>query len=1717
MGARKFVFAFYVFFCCLSVEEPSAQPFIFKSRQFVTPGFHPVVPGSLYDRLLWPRPMPTAARPERSPKAVRVFPPVKTPRPVPATKTKLGTALAPVPPRTVPVLAKATRAPDRPANPWSSLGLRGIFTAAIVVLAGLAWRLLRSRLTARRIETRTPFPPAQREEKAQRSRAPSPIPELSGEAEGAPQSFAGPEESRAASPGRHESGVSPLAGGNQRRDAHDTTTPRNAIDDDTPRAAPNESQSSQRPIEVLDDAQSQDPLAGWAPGKTKGKPDRNIAAAEEVFCLVPVTEGNLRNNHLYLPLDFFPEDAIGGANFSMVAPKTVSVTFDPGETIKTDIDGTKRILRDRSAIRRFFARGDFEEGDVVRISRVGPYAFVFRKEPTPKHRASHPTAPALETAPLGDAITDAQPSPASKTRGESEADAPVVETTAEALPVPGTQDVPVEGRDVDPRAAMEHGRDSTEEVDQAPSDRDGLGDVILAPEPAEALPAPSREIAPQLDFPAMAEDAAPSQQAVSVIDHLQTRDQSPEPTKRAAGEAQLEAPAIAPTPETAAPPCAPGVDTRDDAEVPAPPRSERPQALAQVAPPAPPAKVAQASGTELEAVHPIVAPKPSEVLDQSAYGLFRPILARAGDDAPDARPLYTYAYSQDEFAAIETFLERSLRKADPTIATGAAFVFWAAEHIRAHFPAGEARHLSWSFVFDHFGLPEDGNQGRRLTRLGMAFWRRPIREAIDGSQLYLYSLMAEGGLPEALLREEGLYQRVVLKLLEDIEARGGPGCGAEAAKAIATRAVGTLPPIFHDDNLIALLGAFGVALAQLRSRLPPGLPPEDIRRWLDENTPGWARTLPLRASAETLNGLIVPALQIEPVGDVARGPDVALAARELRRDLDGGFRGFVRFADEAWLPGALLPAGAEGLRLRLLPGGALAASGAALFFFADPDGSGWRARRAGRSPFAAVPLALSQSVTFTALTDGRPVGEIAVDPGVPDPKDAVTLWRPSGDRASEDVLAPSPSGRVRASCLYALVPADVRPEASAGLSLSQEPWPAEGGALWRVSGKGALVFDDTRLKIDTGADTDAPAARLTAFGETIADWKTRGGSLVFVGRVDVCGQRGDGALEPLAPPRLLTRPTRGRVLGEYVAEWVEEENTLARLRYVYLPVRSLTVRETGDGEARLRIEGLAISGLLVTARAGEAATETTLVGGAGELTLKTKTAPPGQIELTLSEPAAGKTLTLVTAWPAQRGMILDLDGRRLSQDTAIAAEELYQWRAVAPGTRCDLVVRVQKREIVLPIAGETPLGIFTPLIRALLVLGTRDVQADICVRSGGEDGFQLRTRLYADSSRIRNGVLYTGLSRDAPPPPKTALADALAPRRIAKFHAVDLRAGAALRLEAETPCDLYATLGEAGGPWLIAPRLDGRPQRPVVFNPLYAAQQRTTDEHLALASEVPAQAGGAEADLASAPTPAKKVNVGPPTAKWIGKWQKLVQSPDDPEWTRLTGLVEALAACDGAGLASEVQALAEVPQAAILLAVRVRVESLEKTLDLDKAAPIFWPALRVVDFTAAVAKAAEIDDAGDGLFTRIRQILILRPELSAHFGRALTDAGLVMRVFQDERQTALRALLTSGDSLEALAQLVAKRAHIVPDAFDRLTPLHVGLSHALNSNHYASFNAHTRKLVDAPIVVAEMAAGLRPQPTRAEMMSLIGLRFVDSLYFDAAVPAALKLALEIKQ
>ena len=94
-----------------------------------------------------------------------------------------------------------------------------------------------------------------------------------------------------------------------------------------------------------------------------------------------LTPGNIGNHHIYLRecSSIFPADCIGGGNKNE-AGIPVSVKFEPGGIVDTDVDGKKWIFRDRKAVRAFLEGSAAEAGDWVVVERVGDRSFEVRME-----------------------------------------------------------------------------------------------------------------------------------------------------------------------------------------------------------------------------------------------------------------------------------------------------------------------------------------------------------------------------------------------------------------------------------------------------------------------------------------------------------------------------------------------------------------------------------------------------------------------------------------------------------------------------------------------------------------------------------------------------------------------------------------------------------------------------------------------------------------------------------------------------------------------------------------------------------------------------------------------------------------------------------------------------------------------------------------------------------------------------------------------------------------------------------------------------------------------------------------------------------------------------------------------------------------------------------------------------------------------------------------
>ena len=1069
--------------------------------------------------------------------------------------------------------------------------------------------------------------------------------------------------------------------------------------------------------------------------------------------------------------------------------------------------------------------------------------------------------------------------------------------------------------------------------------------------------------------------------------------------------------------------------------------------------------------------------------------LFQQILSATGIQRPDGRPLYALPISPEIHSEIGQKLRARLASGHVTDSTAAGFVLWAAEHIRARFKGGQ---LTWEFVFQGLGLREDRDAAVQLVKDGLHWWNRKVRESEAGHRLYLYTLMAEGGLPQALLVQAGHYQRVIKGLLSDIEAECIEASEIFAYR-IAERRVMDLPQAFQSEDIVRLLANLGISLVRLRRMVPADVPLELVDRWLDRHRPNWLQDLPLRMSQEVADTLIRPALRTERSPFVSGG---ALAWRALvRNEVGESWRAVVKIAEHGALATAMLPE-ADGLRLRLLPTGQASDRAGSLIFAANPEEGGWSLRRIGGRGALSVPVGLDAPLTLSAFADGHQIGETEVVTALPSPEEDPSLWcaadASEGIRTRE-LLPLSSTGNTRGRFVWLLTASDAQPHAGEGLTLS-EPEPASEGVLRQISGRGVLRLGERYWRIATEADEETPEGRLFLRGPSVSGWRLAGnGGHLFCGTPQFICQRGAGAIVPLRSAYL--RKRSARLLMSTIAEWVEKDVVLARLRYVALPEGArLTLRETGPGELEFQAERLP-DGLSVSLTAGTERSWAQVSDGAARLSLSVPGVALGMVMLRLADPRVGTELKLTAPWPARSGVILSPDGNRLERDTPISVEALRGWRAILPeGVAGDLQFRLDGHvSVAMRVGGEVALAAHMPLIRSMLAQGGPDAQVNLSLITGGAEGRRLEIRRYDRQAIARNDYLRFGLARDEPMREETAFSDKLG-RGTVEIHAVNLIVpGRALhrQIVATGPIALPPMLSQlGGGPWLIQAIHDGQVQRAVVWGDR-SAQHPTRDARI---------------------------------SSYVGEWARLLQSPEDPQWERLWMLIRSASEGGDAGVLDQVQALARTPAAAVALVLRVPRDDLSDALALDLAAPIFWAAQPVAAFRTAliaersrlVARYAQVLEPSEAesesntmLFQRIGAILALHPELAGHFGTALAEAGLMSIASTPGHREALERIFIP-DPVKHLVNVAQEAAR----RFDRLPSGVRGIMPRNKPDEWPSFNPDAQPMIDAPLVTAEIATERRPAPDTASMLTLINLRLIDPSYFDSALPAALALILQ---
>ena len=1084
---------------------------------------------------------------------------------------------------------------------------------------------------------------------------------------------------------------------------------------------------------------------------------------------------------------------------------------------------------------------------------------------------------------------------------------------------------------------------------------------------------------------------------------------------------------------------------------------------------------------------PVEAPDLAGLIKRMHTDIDTPAIVRKVElDTPDGRPLHGYQCTGETFMELESVLKQSLAADGSLYSMAREFVFWAVEHIRSRFRGGK---LTWDFVFSGLGMHGDHAIGKMLVVRGLQQWGRKVVE-LEKRKMYLYSLMREGGVPESLLQEKSLYRKAVMGLVAEIERERIICDGAE--NKMASRWVKNLPQTFRSEDFERLLADLAKLLVRWRAELPESMPGGVAQRWLDTRYPGWKIDLPLRMTPQVVETLIRPALETHR-SDVPPmlGP---VLSREMKRQNDADtWLGYLKFNAAAWLPGLMFPNGQK-LKLRLSPTGH---PHVYVNYHAIPEAGGWQLYRFGRARDS-FQFPLHEEFALTAYADNRLVGEAIVDSGLPLPGEAPSFWEPIDKYEGVDAsrLIPLHAGpRTRASEIWLLAARDMDPVGDNDLTVSESE-SAPDGRLWRISGCGTLRVGNKSYFVRTNTEEEGRMSRMFLTGNVLQGWRRDGSVPVYRESPRIFGLDDSDLARELHDRQL--RRTPGRLLWSEIAEWVEKDETLARVQYISLPpdVYFQPLRESGSGKVIFSAEGLE-NGLIVTLQAANESDNqirNSVENGHVSLELDTLGAAPGLVNLRLFNPEVGKALDLQAIWPAKRPILLDPQGHRLRQNESVSIDALNGWRAVVPdgvlGGDLQLEL-VGHRCMSLPVQGEVSLAANSSLIRAMLAQGELDAQVNVSLYVRGIGSERLEIRRYHDKATVRGDILQVNLDRDRVEMSSHALSNRLRAGPL-ELHAVDINAPNRVEHQEDiVSFDLRALLGEVGGPWLIQSRFNNRVQRPTVWGAGSASSHSQEDLIRSYAEE----------------------------------WRKMLATPQHQKWDIRWNLFESARQGGDVGVLYQVQALAQVPAAAVALAMRVPHSSVSEVMDLDTAIPIFWPALPVAEFVLAltaercrqVARLSELGEefteeereeidafSSERIIKRIRHILVLRPELIIHFGMALREIDIFHRAIQSpEHQETLSLCLRSKDRayerLEELSQQVARRVESLPAGICRLGPADLPFK----------FSPHIQPLIDAPFIAAEMAAVQRPAPDVGQKLALINLRHVDPAYFDEALPVAL--------
>lgn len=1052
---------------------------------------------------------------------------------------------------------------------------------------------------------------------------------------------------------------------------------------------------------------------------------------------------------------------------------------------------------------------------------------------------------------------------------------------------------------------------------------------------------------------------------------------------------------------------------------------------------------------------------------------------------PDGRPLHAYRLDEERCSRLEKMVGQRL-KLGRFRSAAVPFVLWAAERYRKEYGGGA---LSWEFLTQPLDVTLPQQQLREITREGLAHMGRSVRQLESGTQ-YLRAIAAEGGIPVRLLSDQrGGYRAALVGLVADL-SRIGLGCPRDVALGFAAQRTRRFPVGYRTREYHALFVDFAFEVLELRELAPEHLSGQDVEPFLDRVKPGWRDALSFPIDGDAARSLISDAVLVSARHGLVTDP----MTRVLRRGDDDVWTSWIEVEEAAEIaPQLVQGVESDRRRLRLAPVGPLASTVPDLLFALDreaPDRP-WESRRISGRRTARFRFPLDTGAELMAMADGSFLGRVRLAGGGGIEIGAgPTFWRLAemGEARAEALdYAGNAALRTRDPHVWLLTEKGKMPECT-GTLLAEPDGSVPGGSIWRLSGSGRVLVAGGNARIETGAEEDV-REEIHASGPLeyrLLDGRgmpvNRGVPSVFhrhPGRgfrqlvgAELCHQFAGSFVWHAGSP---SETAIGR-LAFAVREGAEVS---ARVMVNMVPAK-FSMREVTRGDdphRRIRFDGVPHGWVLRVATGKPQQPDT---DGVVEAQIDISTEEQARLPLTLASPDGAAPLIWVLDLPRPRGEFQTVEGETLTVNRDISMQTLKDWRiSPAERRRTDLRIRLHSPSAGgAPIVGkrvtvDQPLSAFRPLLEEMLVTGGPDAEIRLRVVTGGDQSPRLRVRHALGETRL-SGEDVLVLDDQTPvhdPALEVAAVDLEDPSRVVETSARGL-----------------SHLG--AGRWFLLPRRFGVPMRPP--RPFVLPEPEETTGH-------------------NAPRRAERVAY---YARRFG------EAGVEKDLSRLAMLSETLLANGVSPSAlDEVHALVQVPSAAVRLLFRVAPSDLEDALSLDVHGGPRWSFISPKDWAHGFADEAEvvratlaalpaladkaIEQAREAVTARSADILRLRPALEGHVALGLQKVDPMTLGGLAQRLGGLSSGLKRPEAtlLETARAIISRQASNPPSLHD--------LAARRRPPGFDAFHPDLRSLIEAPLVVAEIAFGLRPPPTTREKVELLLAVQADQAGYEAAQPAAI--------